>query len=382
VAQTAWIMNATIRDNILFGQPYDEERYQRVLRVCQLTHDLDMLEAGDMTEIGENGVNLSGGQRQRVSVSSCFKEVLAVYTAAGHGHKSSHRILSFIFAQIARACYSDSDTLIFDDPLSALDPEVASKVFHECVCEFLDGKTRLLVTNQLQFLPYCSNIVALSGSSIIEKGSYEELMASETGEVKRLLEETGRTGGKKDQNSEKKSEKEAKDTGKKKKEKDTLMTKEERKTGAVSFSVYKKYLMAGGGYATFSFVLFGYFLSIGNGLATTSWISYWTTDIDYIRHSEGFYLGIFFGLAVTLGVVTFARSFMLARFGVRASDTLHRNLLDSIFHAPQSFFDTTPIGRILSRFSKDLYSIDIELAEQLDFFLFCSLQVVRLILLW
>lgn len=284
-----------------------------------------------------------------------------------------------MLAQIARACYSDSDTLIFDDPLSALDPEVGSKLFHECICEFLDGKTRLLVTNQLQFLRFCSKIVALGGSSIMEQGSYDDLMASDTGEVKRLLEETGRAGGKKDQSAEKESQKKGEEPAKTKKEKDSLLTKEERTTGAVSFSVYKKYIMAGGGYSTFALVFLGYCLSIGNGLATTSWISYWTTDIEYIRHSEGFYLGIFFGLAVTLGVVTFVRSFMLAKFGVRASDTLHHNLLDSILRAPQSFFDTTPIGRILSRFSKDLYSIDVELAEQLDFFLFCSLQVVRLL---
>ena len=146
--------------------------------------------------------------------------------------------------------------------------------------------------------------------------------------------------------------------------------------GEVSWSVYKKYLKAGGGFLKFAVIFFCYCLSIGNGLASTSWISYWTSDGQYTRHSQSFYLGIFFGLSVTLGIVTFARSFLLARFGVSASESLHRNLLDSILRAPSSFFDTTPLGRILSRFSKDLYSIDIELAEQMDFFLFCALQVV------
>ena len=155
-----------------------------------------------------------------------------------------------------------------------------------------------------------------------------------------------------------------------------MVTQEERMVGAVSSSVYRKYLGAGGGFLKFSLVFVGYCFSIGNGLANASWISYWTSDSDYTRHPQAFYLCIYFGLAVTLGIVTFVRSFLLARFGVNASETLHRNLLDSILRAPSSFFDTTPLGRILSRFSKDLYSIDIELAEQMDFFLFCSLQVV------
>jgi len=345
-AQSAWILNATVRDNILFGRPYDEDRYHKVLQVCQLEHDLEMLEAGDLTEIGEKGVNLSGGQKQRVS--------------------------------IARAAYADADTIILDDPLSALDPEVASKLFHECVCEFMKGKTRLLVTNQLQFLQYCDNIVALGGGQVVEQGSYDDLMSAEQSEVKRMLHETGRMG--RDKATDKKSiEDEAEPEKKAKgaiKEKDTLVTQEERMIGAVSWTVYKKYFKAGGGFLKFAVVFFGYCLSIGNGLASTSWVSYWTSDVDYTRHSQTFYLGIFFGLSITLGIVTFARSFLLARFGVSASESLHRNLLDSILRAPSSFFDTTPLGRILSRFSKDLYSIDIELAEQLDFFLFCSLQVV------
>lgn len=280
--------------------------------------------------------------------------------------------------QVARACYSDADTIIFDDPLSALDPEVGSKLFHECICEFMDGKTRLFVTNQLQYLRYCDKIVALGGGQIVEQGSFQTLMDDEKGEVRRMLEETGRVNAdSKSVRPDKKIEEEEKDTGGKKKEKDALLTKEERMIGAVSWSVYKKYIKSGGGFWRFAIVYIGYCLSIGNGLATTSWVSYWTSDADYSRHSEAFYLCIFFGLSVSLGLVTFVRSFLLARFGVRASETLHHSLLDSILRAPQSFFDTTPLGRILSRFSKDLYSIDIELAEQLDFFLFCSLQVVR-----
>jgi ATP-binding cassette, subfamily C (CFTR/MRP), member 1 len=154
-AQSPWILNASLRDNILFGLPMDQDRYNRVLQVCQLEHDLSMLDDYDMTEIGEKGINLSGGQRQRVS--------------------------------IARACYSNADTIIFDDPLSALDPEVAMKVFDECIHKFLHEKTRLLVTNQLQVLKFCDTVVALRGGSIIEQGTYSDLINNDAGEVKRLL---------------------------------------------------------------------------------------------------------------------------------------------------------------------------------------------------
>ncbi|CAM9904704.1 unnamed protein product, partial [Hapterophycus canaliculatus] len=121
VPQTAWIPNDTVRNNIIFGKPYDEDKYEQVLTVCRLRRDLELLENGDMTEIGEQGINLSGGQKQRLS--------------------------------LARALYSDADLFLLDDPLSALDAEVGKQVFEGCVRDALDGKTRILVTNQLQFLP-------------------------------------------------------------------------------------------------------------------------------------------------------------------------------------------------------------------------------------
>lgn len=354
-SQQPWILNASLRDNILFGLPMDQERYDQVLKVCQLTHDLDMLDDGDLTEIGEKGINLSGGQKQRVSV--------------------------------ARAAYADADTIILDDPLSALDPEVGKQLFDECIYTYMKGKTRLLITNQLQFLKFCDTVVALRRGQVIEQGKFSDLIANDVGEVSRLLKENSADGHDSSINGNKpQAEVKAKDAaggdkaktvGPEKEAGAALVTKEERLMGAVSWSVYRKYLQAGGGYLAFAVVYFGFLLSAGNGLASSAWISYWTSDApDYERHKQSLYLGIFFMLAVTLGLFTFIRSFLLVRFGVKASETLHRNLLDSILRAPTSFFDTTPIGRILSRFSKDLYAIDVELADQFDFFLFSTLQVV------
>lgn len=268
-AQSPWILNASLRDNILFGMPMDQEKYQRVLEACQLAIDLELLENGDMTEIGERGINLSGGQKQRVSV--------------------------------ARAAYSDADTIILDDPLSALDPEVGRKLFEECVVKLMKGKTRLMVTNQLQFLHFCDNVIALGKGQVLEQGTFEELNGKEGGEVQRLLNDlaAGKDGTRKSKKSKrgsKKSEIKAEPEGAKAKKVDEnkgLVTKEERNVGAVASTVYRKYMVAGGGYLKFAVVYFGFILSAANGLATVSWVSYWTTDADYEKHSQEFYLGLY-----------------------------------------------------------------------------------------
>lgn len=256
VSQTAWILNKTVRDNILFGLPLDEDRYNRVLDACCLRHDLKVLEDGDETEIGERGINLSGGQKQRISV--------------------------------ARAAYSNADVFIFDDPLSALDPEVAEKVFDECILTFLKGKTRVLVTNQLQCLARCDSVVALGKKGrVLEQGTYTDLMNDGNGEVTRLLK--GITPSRRNLMKEEKPQEESipKD-GKVVTEKDNkkLMTKEERQTGTVKLDIYVKYIKAGGGYFIASCVFFMYIISTGTQVASSVWVSVWTADSSYQRHTE------------------------------------------------------------------------------------------------
>jgi ABC-type bacteriocin/lantibiotic exporter with double-glycine peptidase domain len=121
VAQIPWIQNETVRENIIFNSPYDERKYTNILDLCELKSDLDILIGGDLTEIGEKGVNLSGGQKARVS--------------------------------IARAIYSDPDIVILDDPISALDAHVGQKIMNNVIFNYLNGKTRILVT-----LPYSISI--------------------------------------------------------------------------------------------------------------------------------------------------------------------------------------------------------------------------------
>uniref|UniRef100_UPI00358FE290 ATP-binding cassette sub-family C member 12 isoform X2 n=1 Tax=Myxine glutinosa TaxID=7769 RepID=UPI00358FE290 len=144
VPQQAWILHMTVRENILFGEEYEEQRYNEVIEVCGLKSDLEILMHGDETEIGERGLNLSGGQKQRVS--------------------------------LARAIYSNRDIYLLDDPLSALDSHVGSHVFQHCILSALRHKTVLLVTHQLQYLKFCDDIAVLENGQIVENGRHEDLI--------------------------------------------------------------------------------------------------------------------------------------------------------------------------------------------------------------
>nr|XP_027211385.1 canalicular multispecific organic anion transporter 2-like [Penaeus vannamei] len=149
VSQQAWLQNATLRDNITWGEHFDAKRYNKVVKACALQPDLDMLPGGDMTEIGEKGINLSGGQKQRVS--------------------------------LARAVYSDADIVLLDDPLSAVDAHVGRYIFDNVIGPqgILHDRTRLLVTHAVTFLPRVDEVVVMEGGRVVEKGSYAELVAKQ-----------------------------------------------------------------------------------------------------------------------------------------------------------------------------------------------------------
>ncbi|KAJ3572547.1 hypothetical protein NP233_g3005 [Leucocoprinus birnbaumii] len=256
--QVAWIQNATLRENILFGRPFDEERYWKVIDDACLLPDLQLLADGDLTEIGEKGINLSGGQKQRVN--------------------------------IARALYSDADVLVFDDPLSAVDAHVGTSLFHNAILSSVrtGGKTVLLVTHALHFISYCDEVYMLDNGTIKEHGTYTELEHQE-GEVARLVAEFG---GAVDSESESDRSSEtirddSIDTEKQRSKERTqgaagtgrlegrLIVKEKRTTGSVSRGVYWKYLSAGRGFVTIPLLILSVFFMQGSQIMNTYTLVWW-----------------------------------------------------------------------------------------------------------
>ncbi|ORX52518.1 P-loop containing nucleoside triphosphate hydrolase protein [Piromyces finnis] len=331
-SQQAWIQNATVRENILFGKEYNEEFYNKVIDICALTHDLEIFPDGDMTEIGERGINLSGGQKQRVN--------------------------------LARAVYFNSDIILMDDPLSAVDAHVSRALFDNCILGALSNKTRVLVTHQLHVLPKVDYIIVMNNGRIEEQGEYEELMQKE-GEFARLM----HTYGGIDENEEESTEsipeetKKEKETIKnkevKKEEKKTgkaLMTKEERATGSVKLSVYKSYAKAAGGVICAFIIIFIVILIQLAKLGNDVWLVKWTEGYKDLKTSTYILVYLLWNIGQTL--LTLLYSIYLAFVGIKAASRVHKDAISRVIMAPISFFDTTPLGRIINRFSKDQDSLD------------------------
>ncbi|XP_067853674.1 ATP-binding cassette sub-family C member 12 [Heptranchias perlo] len=390
VSQQACIFHGNVRENILFGKMYDEKRYEKVIEVCSLKQDLTILPFGDLTEIGERGINLSGGQKQRIS--------------------------------IARAVYSDRDVYLLDDPLSAVDAHVGKYIFEECVKKALGEKTVILVTHQLQYLEYCDEVLLLEDGKINEKGKHEALMSqnghyaslisnyqmnqskdSEDNNMMALSSEKGsldatslsstRLKGlnnaafdmtdEKNDSTEENAENEKtmqQDENHKHELKKELIQEEEKKEGSVQGRTYHHYIKAGGGYVLFLFVLFLFLLMIGCTTFSGWWLSYWiavgpgadcvgqrnnttTLDCSSITNNPqlGFYQQIYGMSIVTIIFLSIIKGIVFTKFTLKASSALHHNVFHKVLHWPMKFFDTTPIGRIINRFSKDMDDIDVKL---------------------
>uniref|UniRef100_A0A4W5R9U8 ATP-binding cassette, sub-family C (CFTR/MRP), member 3 n=1 Tax=Hucho hucho TaxID=62062 RepID=A0A4W5R9U8_9TELE len=402
VPQQAWIQNATLRDNILFGKAYNEQKYRSCLEACALTPDLEVLPGGDLTEIGEKGINLSGGQRQRVS--------------------------------LARAVYNEADVYLLDDPLSAVDSHVAKHIFDHVIGPegALQGKTRILVTHGISFLPQVNNIVVLVEGRVSEMGSYQELLQQNgafaeflrnysledivedeaTGTttcyysrvIQNLLFEVRSTADFLShlvspviisgdlENPRSKSvrrrlcseRKHAEPDPEKKLPKvEKLIQAETTETGRVKSKVFWEYVKAVGPLLTL-FICFLYGCQNAAAIGANVWLSQWTNDAaqNMTQENISMRVGVYAALGIAQGILVMVSSFTLAMGNIGAARKLHYALLDNKFHTPQSFFDTTPIGRVINRFSKDIYVIDEALPSTVLMFLgtfFSSLSTMIVI---
>uniref|UniRef100_A0A4Y0ASB7 ABC-type glutathione-S-conjugate transporter n=1 Tax=Anopheles funestus TaxID=62324 RepID=A0A4Y0ASB7_ANOFN len=396
VSQQAWIQNATLKDNILFGKPMDQRRYNRVIEACALKPDIEMLPGGDMTEIGEKGINLSGGQKQRVS--------------------------------LARAVYNDADVYFLDDPLSAVDSHVGKHIFEQVIgpTGLLALKTRVLVTHGITYLPNTDKIYVLREGEVSESGTYQELMdkkgafaefliqhlqevseeEEDLDEIKQqlensvgaeeLLNQLNRTNSKRSRSESTSETGSVKDISRQNSTTDSssslrrrtsekapevtktkLIEQEKSETGSVKWEVYKHYLKSIGLTLSVATVILNMIFQ-GFSIGSNLWLSRWSTDESAENDTSvrDMYLGVYgaFGagqvLSLYLSVLT------LVMGSIQATLILHRRLLEGILRSGMTFFDTTPRGRIIARFSNDINTLDYSLPMNIKNIIPTVLRVV------
>lgn len=326
VPQSAWIMNATLRENVIFGQPEDELKFREIIKACCLEHDLEMLPNGENTEIGEKGINLSGGQKARVS--------------------------------LARAAYSNAPIVLMDDSLSAVDAYVGKAILENCLLSGpLADKTRVLVTHSLHVLDKVDYIYVMDNGAIVEQGTYQDLMGDSV-LFSRVMEEYGTQEKEKEEKVEdtKVAEKAA-DAAIDKGAKKGLMQEEERLTGSVSANVYARYLRSAGGLYHLPLILVLLAGYQGSSVANNLFLGFWTSQSIHGFRS-GDYMGIYAALGIAIAIFSWALSFFMSIITLSAGLNLFRASLDAVLHSAISFFDTTPMGRVMSRLSKDQDTID------------------------
>nr|AHK05644.1 ATP-binding cassette transporter sub-family C member 1 isoform X5 [Tigriopus japonicus] len=396
VPQQAWMQNATLKNNILFGKELDDKKYAHIVDSCALKSDIQILPGGDTTEIGEKGINLSGGQKQRVS--------------------------------LARACYSESDVYLLDDPLSAVDSHVGKHIFEKVISHdgLLEGKTRVLVTHGITYLPKTDHIIVLKDGEVSEEGSYKQLlknkgafaeflleyMTEETEdedvlqEIKMELEgvlgtetvrkevtrrqsvlsktrsesicsagsvmsndstQVGIRKRKITMEESNKAEVQKPDDKHEPKIGTNLIEKEVAETGSVGLQVYKYYMINIGLFGVVSGVVIQIFYQVAS-IGTNYWLNVWTGEVlgdSSIPKYRDLYLGVYGGLGFASALSTLFLSITLAVSTLRASKEMHKSMLGRVMQSPMSFFDTTPLGRIVNRFAKDIDVCDNTLPNNL-----------------
>ncbi|KAF3057299.1 ATP-dependent bile acid permease [Daldinia childiae] len=395
VAQIPWIENATVKENILFGLPYDAYRYNKTIEVCALTKDLEMFSDGENTEIGANGINLSGGQKWRIT--------------------------------LARAIYSRAGILVLDDIFSAVDAHVGRHIFEKCLNGELGvGRTRILVTHHVALCePKTKYLVELGNGRVLNAGLISELEQTGTLEQIKSHEQTDQEirddEGSTAINSEETSQTDIEPSGEplakipSKAQARKFVEEEAREKGAVKGKVYAVYLTYSGSWWFWSIVLILFLFVQALTVGRSWWLRIWTgsneehqqaieaqaekhayayqfnvqqftmgsmvrpmVEIDSSK-SLGYYLGIYVFLSTFTSLVSTYRFYYVFRGSIRASRQLFAKLNFVVLRAPLRWLDTVPLGRILNRFTADFHSVDTHMAYSMAFAASALLNLVGVI---
>lgn len=397
-SQEAWIMNATLRENILFGKDMDTEWYDRVLDACALRFDLAQLPYSDLTLIGDRGVNLSGGQKARIG--------------------------------LARVVYSRADVYLLDDPLSAVDPEVSRRLFEDVICGLLKGSTRILVTHQVHHLKEGTDrIIVLKNGTMAAIGSYADVAAGghleglEQDQAEALETSTNASAIADIEEEEEDSEEHSEEHRLALKSDDVSVavvsngdavssemvlasgvtngtagggarqsrvsssiidppmrgvvteqaTVEEQEVGQVKFGTYYAYMQAACGIPRA--IILACLMMLGQGMviAVSLWLAHWTRSTDQFAN---YWVYGLLGLSLGTLAVSLLRAMAVFTALVRASHRLHDAMLLRVLYAPMAFFDTRPAGRILNRFAGDVGISDDTLPQTLYDFISCTLMCI------
>lgn len=347
---TPWVQNATIRQNILFGNDFDVKRYQQVVSACCLNDDFKILPAGDSTEVGERGITLSGGQKSRLN--------------------------------LARAMYSNKDLILMDDVLSAVDARVGKQIMEEGLLDLLNDKTRILATHQLSFLSYSDRVIYLNGDGTAEIGTVDELKARNVN-FSNLLTHQDRDDKQVNRKSESKSDTNVVETTEETLGDGTLVETEISAERAVDWKVYKTLLKLGSRNINPALLLiFTAFITACStfcGLFTDAWLSFWLEA--RFQRSNGFYIGFYIMFTILTILFMWLQFTLYVSIVLTASRYVNIAAIKRFLHVPMSYLDVTPTGRILNRFTKDTDSADNELVENVRLGLYLFAQIIGTLVL-
>jgi ABC-type multidrug transport system fused ATPase/permease subunit len=395
VAQSPWVMNASVRENIVFGYRWDPAFYERTVKACALREDFASLPDGDQTEVGERGISLSGGQKARLT--------------------------------LARAVYARADIYLLDDVLSAVDQHVGRHLIDNVLGPkgLLSGKTRILATNSIPVLMEAHYVVLLRDGKVIERGTYEQLLAMK-GEIAQLIKTANNDDSQDDSQRSQSDGRSDADTmygaddpddpeeieeaqegmtelapikasgrgpplrktsdmtlrrastasfrgprGKVTDEEEnkgaikSKQSKEASEQGKVKWDVYMEYARTSNlpAVAVYLIMLLG---AQAAQIGGSFWLKNWSeVNSRYGGNPHvGKYIGVYFAFGIGNAALVVLQTLILWIFcSIEASRKLHERMAYAIFRSPMSFFETTPSGRILNRFSSDIYRIDEVLAR-------------------